>query len=252
MKKTLTIICLVLTHQFLCSQELKKEDQNHIATLIDCIKSNQKEKLATLISYPLKREYPIPEVKNKQEFVTRYDEIFDATLKSIIVKSNPGKDWSAVGWRGIMLNQGEVWIDSDGKIIAVNYQSKAENRIKEKKMQSERTTLHVSIAKYKEPICIVETSKFRIRIDDLGNNNYRYASWPIGKSMGEKPDLIINKGKFIADGSGGNHRYEFKNASYIYEIAIIVLGEKGSPPALFTLYKGTKEVMSQAAVVVKE
>ena len=252
MKKTLTILCLVLTHQFLHSQELKKEYQNHIIAFIDCVTNNQKEKLATLISYPLKRDYPLPEIKSKQEFIKRYDQIFDTTLKNMITNSNLAKDWSEVGWRGIMLNQGEVWMDTEGKIIAINYQSKTEKDIKDKKNLTERATLHASIAKYKEPICIIETSKFRIRIDDMGNSNYRYVSWPITKAMNENPDLIINKGKFIAEGSGGNHRYEFKNASYTYEISIIVLGEKGSPPALFTLYKGTKEVLSQNAVIVKE
>jgi hypothetical protein len=250
MKNSLKIIVLIFAHQFLLGQELKKEYQNHIVTFINFVKNNQKEKLADLISYPLKREYPITNIRNKKEFIKRYDEIFDVILKNIIVKSNPAKDWSEVGWRGIMLNRGDIWMDTDGKIIAINYQSKLEKEIKEGKVKIEKSTLHPSLANYNEPVCIIETSKFRVRIDDMGKQNYRYASWAITKKMSEKPDLIITNGKFIAEGTGGNHRYEFKKSSYVYEISIIVLGEKETPPAMLKIYKDEKEVLLQNAKII--
>jgi hypothetical protein len=31
-----------------------------------------------------------------------------------------------MGWRGIMLGQGDIWIDTTGKIITINYQSQVE------------------------------------------------------------------------------------------------------------------------------
>lgn len=250
MKNSLKIIVLIFAHQFLLGQELKKEYQNHIVTFINFVKNNQKEKLADLISYPLKREYPITNIRNKKEFIKRYDEIFDVILKNIIVKSNPAKDWSEVGWRGIMLNRGDIWMDTDGKIIAINYQSKLEKEIKEGKVKIEKSTLHPSLANYNEPVCIIETSKFRVRIDDMGKQNYRYASWAITKKMSEKPDLIITNGKFIAEGTGGNHRYEFKKSSYVYEISIILLGEKETPPAMLKIYKDEKEVLLQNGKII--
>jgi hypothetical protein len=203
-----------------------------------------------MISYPFKREYPIPAIKNKTEFIKRYNEIFDVPLKNEIIKSNPAKDWSEMGWRGIMLNQGTIWFDTDGRLISINYRSKFEKDLKNNIIDKEKTKLHASIAKFKAPECILETSKFRIRIDDLGNNNDRYASWSLIKKMTQEPDLVISKGKVILDGNGGNHRFEFKKGEYIYECHISPLRENGTAPAGLTIYQNKKIILSQDAEIV--
>jgi len=64
------------------------------------------------------------------------------------------------------------------------------------------------------------------------------------KAMTEKPDLIITNGKFIADGSGGNHSYQFKKGIYLYGCSIIVLGEKDSPQARLVITQNGKEILS--------
>lgn len=250
MKKLLYITLAIFWMNSLSAQDLKPEYQKFIKTFINNVKNNKKEAVADIVMYPLKRENPIPSIKNKAEFIKRYDEIFDATLKNEIIKSNPAKDWSEVGWRGIMLNQGTMWFETDGKLRSINYQSKTENTLKNKLIASEKNKLHPSIAKFKEPACVLETSKFRIRIDDLGNDNYRYASWSIKQKMSEKPDLIITNGKWISEGSGGNHHIEFKKGNYIYDCDIIVLGETGLPPARLTITQNGREILSQDAKIV--
>ena len=250
MKKLIYITLVIFSVTNVSGQELKKEYQKFIQTFIDNVKGDKKEEIAKIISYPLNRESPIPAIKNKTEFVKRYSEIFDADLKKEILSSKPDKDWSEMGWRGIMLNQGTVWMDSDGKLTAINYQSKYEKDFKSKLIKAQKSTIHSSIASFKDPICVLETTKFRIRIDDLGNNNYRYASWPIKKKMTEKPDLIITNGKFIADGTGGNHSYEFKKGNYVYECSIIVLGEKSAPPAKLAITQDGKQILNQNAKIV--
>ncbi|OMQ12364.1 hypothetical protein [[Flexibacter] sp. ATCC 35103] len=250
MKKLIYIALLVFSVHNAVGQDLKPEYQKFIKTFIDNVKNNKKEAVANIIRYPLNRDYPIPSVKNKADFIKRYDQIFDADLKNEIIKSNPAKDWSQVGWRGIMLNQGSIWIDEDGRLITINHQSKYEEDLKNKLIKSDKAKVHSSIAKFKEPVYILETSKFRIRIDDLGNNNYRYASWSIKQKMTEKPDLIITNGKWIQDGSGGNHHIEFKKGNYVYDCDIIVLGEKDSPPARLIITQGDKEILNQDAIIV--
>jgi hypothetical protein len=253
MRHRLIIIAIAtFFSQFTFGQELKKEYQEGIVHLIDCLKKNKKEQIAEMISYPLAREYPVPSIKNKQDFILRFNEIFDDTLKRLIITSKPATDWSEMGWRGIMLFQGDVWMDFEGRLIAINYQSKTEKEIKERLIATEKSKLHFSLVNFKKPVYILETAKFRIRIDDLSENNYRYASWPISKSMSEKPDLVLNNGQLIFDGSGGNHRIEFKNAGYVYECSIIVLGEDDSPPAMLTIYKGDKAILSQKAKIVQK
>jgi hypothetical protein len=247
--KIFILTILILCTQ-LCSAQLKKEYQPLVIKFIELVKNNKKDAIANLVSFPFGREYPISSIKNKQEFIKRFDEIFDATLKNMIIQSKLATDWSDVGWRGIMLKDGEIWIDYDGKLIGVNYQSKFEKESRQNLIAVEKNTLHSSIKKFESPVHILETKNYRVRIDDLGNYNYRYSSWPISKSMNDKPDLIINNGEWIPDGSGGNHRFQFKNAEYIYDCSIIVLGEDNSPPAMLTIYKGEKEILSQNAKIV--
>jgi hypothetical protein len=241
---------LVFIGNFVCAQELKTEYQKYIKSFIANVKSDNKGALSELVSYPLKREYPIPDVDDKGEFVKRYAEIFDAALKNEITRSNPGKDWYDMGWRGLMLNQGRIWLDVDGRLIAVNYRSKFETDLKNRLMDTQKRNLDPSIAFFQTPVCILQTAQFKIRIDNLGNNNYRYASWSIKKDMTEKPDLVINGGKLVVEGAGGNHQYEFKKGVYLYECAILVLAEKNSPPAKLTLYQGNKVILSQNAKII--
>lgn len=250
MKKLIYITLVIFSVTSVSGQELKKEYQKFIQTFIDNVKGDKKEAIANMVSYPLKRETPIPSIKNKMEFIKRYSEIFDAALKKEITSSKPDKDWSEVGWRGIMLNNGTIWIDTDGKLTSINYQSKFEKDLAAKLVSSQKKGVHSSIAKFKSPVCVLETSKFKIRIDDMGNDTYRYASWSVKQKMSEKPDLIIQNGKFIADGTGGNHSYEFKKGNYIYTCDIIVLGEKGSPPARLVITQNGKEILSQNAKIV--
>jgi hypothetical protein len=248
--RVIYLVIFVFCSQLTFSQNLKPEYQKFVKSFIANVKSNNKEGVAGFISFPLGRDYPIPNVKNKADFVKRYDQIFDATLKNEIIKSDPEKDWSEVGWRGIMLNQGTLWIDTDGKIISINYQSQAEEDLSNKLIAAEKAKLHPSIAKFKAPEYILETSKFRIRIDDLGNNNYRYASWSIKQKMSEKPDLVITNGKWIPDGSGGNSYFDFKKGDYLYRCYIIVLGTNDSPPATLTIYQRNKAILEQNAIVL--
>lgn len=250
--KTFKILLTILmfNSSFLIAQDLKPEYQKFISKFISEVKSGDKEAISKRIKFPFKRDYPIPSVKDKTDFVKRYTQIFDKVLIEKITKSDPAKNWSEMGWRGIMLNQGDLWIDTDGKIISINHQSEAELKLKNSLIASQKKNVNVSLSKFKEPVAILETSKFRIRIDDLGNDNYRYASWSIKKKMTDTPDLVIEKGVFVADGTGGNHYYEFKKGNFKYECYFIVLGEKDAPPATLTVFQSGKEILSQNAKIV--
>ena len=245
----LLVLIFTLGLQVSFGQGLKKEYQKVILNFINCVKLNNKECVAKKASYPFKREYPIPSIKNKQEFLNRYSQIFDEKLVKSLSTSTLS-DWSDMGWRGLMYGQGKVWLDFDGKLIAVNYQSKIEEEEKTKLIEKEKSNIHSSLRTYKNPAYILETKKFRIRIDELENSIYRYASWSIDHSMQDKPDLILKNGELTFDGSGGNHNIEFKNGEYVYQCSIIVMGGEGSSPAYLTIYKGEKEILSQKANIV--
>lgn len=214
------------------------------------VKSNDRSAIADHITYPLKRESPIPSVKNKQQMLKRFDEIFDEALLKNIINSDIEKDWDDVGWRGIMLASGGLWLDYDGKLIAVNYQSEAEKNIKNKLIKEQKNALHPSLKNYVAPVLEWETSKFRIRIDDLGNQTFRYAAWPLDKKSNEKPDLVLLNGKVTFEGSGGNHFYTFSKGKYQYQCDLYVIGESSMPPGSLSVYKEGKLILNDEVIKV--
>jgi hypothetical protein len=223
------ILLLLLINSFALFAQLTNEDYKEVVVeFIKNIKNNNPVLLDSMIHYPLSRQYPLPDIKDKTEMQQRFKEVFDDVLLQKIINSNPAKDWSDVGWRGIMLGNGDLWLDYDGSLLAVNDQSEWEAKKRLELIEADRSRLHPSLQKYVEPICILKTKKFIIRIDELENYNYRYASWPINKPMSDKPDLVILKGDVIFEGSGGNHYYEFKNGGYTYQCSIIIMGEDDS------------------------
>ena len=250
MNKLIISLILSLNIFFVVGQKLNKKNQKVITGFIECIQSQNKEKLSRLIAFPLNRAYPIPQIKNKYDFFNRYREIFDAALIKMIVTSKPAKDWSAKGRSGLMLLDGQVWLNLEGKLIAVNYQSDYEKSETEELIKIDKSHLHESINDYKRPVCVLETSTYRIRIDELGEGKFRYASWPVHDKMGNKPETVIKRGKLLADGSGGNYSYVFKNGNQVYKCAIIVAGEKKSPDAILTVTKNEKEILSQKANII--
>ncbi len=67
--------------------------------------------------------------------------------------------------------------------------------------------------------------------------------------MDEVPSLILTKGVFIAEGSGGNHRYVFNNGIYKYECRIEAMGKADNGE--LRVYKGEKEILVKAAKLIR-
>ena len=100
-------------------------DAAKISSLIQTVASKNPGKIVHLISYPFRMRYPEPSVTSAAECLKRFDEVFDDSLLNDIAHSDPKSDWERVGWRGIMLGNGEVWLDEDYKIIAINHETEA-------------------------------------------------------------------------------------------------------------------------------
>ena len=176
-KSILTFLFLTLSLTEGFSQLSETEHESVVAYFVECIKSADIEKLDSIISYPFIRPYPIPSINDKQELTERYLELFDDSLTSIITNSIIKEDWQNMGWRGIMLHNGIVWLDYDGRLLTTNYSSEKEITLKEKWIEYERNLLHTDLKDFKKPIHTIETEKFIVRVDLLEDQKYRYASW---------------------------------------------------------------------------
>jgi hypothetical protein len=219
-----------------------------ISKFITCVKEKDSKSISGMISFPFRRNYPVPDIKNAKEFIDRYNEIFDDSLQKIIVESDIHKDWSEMGWRGIMLSNGLVWLDTYGRLTRVNYESKYEYDNRIRIINQEKDLLYESIKDFKEPIFVWETKKFKIRVDKLENNTFRYVSWEISKDQNEKPDLILTNGEIVFDGSGGNHEFLFKNGAFEYNCHVIVLGTAASPPGYLIITKNDKQILKEKVI----
>ena len=223
-------ISSILSYTAFC-QELSNENQKVIEAFINCIKNENIEQLKNKVVYPLKRENPLPAINNAEEFQKSYDLLFYTSLKDKIIGSDIQDDWSAVGSRGIMFNNGILWLNQEGQLIALNYQSEEEAAIKVGIISKNKLNIHESLRNFANSAYVLHTKKFIVRIDKMADGQYRYASWTANADMTQKPDLVLFNGKMSFDGSGGNHSYQFKNGIYTYEVFVFVIGEDDSPEA---------------------
>lgn len=220
---------------------LTHTQQDDVNKLIRAAKAGNKQQIASLVTYPLKRTYPLEDVKSKDEMLMRFATIFDSVLLLRIARSKT-EDWRAMGWRGLMLDNGVLWMDDAGKIIAINHQSEKEKRLQEKAIQKEKQALPPSLQIFVTPLYNIVTKRFRVRIDELAGDQLRYASWSL-KHSNKEPDLVLYNGVFEAQGSGGNHTITFTNGQYRYVVAINRLGTIEIPEALITVFKEGKELL---------
>lgn len=223
-----------------------------INNVIKLFKLNNVDKISDIISFPLDREYPIPSIKNKTEFKRRFSEVFDKILIDKIANSKI-EQWSEMGWRGIMLDDGVVWMaNSDGIITAVNYQSDFEKKLMNELIAKEKAKLHISLKTFENPTYKIKTKTSLIRIDELKDYKYRYASWRIGADESTKPDLCIDNGELEFEGSGGNHVITFIKENYTYKVYRNIIGEENSPDITIEVEKDGNVILTDDGKLILE
>lgn len=227
---------------------LEQKYHEFILPVIAAFEGDDKAAIASLVYYPLKRRYPIPDIKDEAELINRFDEVFDDELTAVIASSSIDTDWDSVGWRGIMLNNGVMWVDTDGKIIAVNTQNAKEQALAKSLIKQGKQSLHASINTFEKPVLDWKTANYHIRVDDLGDHNFRYAVWGIDKKPSDKPDMVLLNGDITFEGSGGNHNYTFKNGRYSYVLQVTIIGCDTSPPGWIEVYKGDELLLAEDVI----
>ena len=227
------------------TNNLDETKGNHVNYLVGLFQEYDFETISTLIQYPLERQYPIPSIKDKKEFMQRYSEVFDETIVLKIQGSTPGQ-WQEVGWRGIMFNDGELWLgNSDSIITAVNYQSDYEKKYLADLIKNEKSNLHVSLKTFEKPVFTVKTQTTLIRVDQLTNEVYRFASWKKGKNESAKPDLVLSNGKIAYDGSGGNYSISFIDGVTTYRVYRNIIGEDKMADVSFEIEKNGQQIVTE-------
>jgi hypothetical protein len=243
---TTTILACALTLAFSCSLWCAEPNlENTVNRFIEIVASHDRKALANSVSYPLQRKVPLSSIDNPKQFLEAYDEIVDEKFTKSISTSKVSTDWSEMGYRGIMFQNGTLWLDEDGRISAINYETEKGKRKRTELIEADKQKLHDSLRNFVEPVLEWETAKYRIRIDQIDIDKFRYAAWPVQKKPSEKPDLILKNGILTFDGSGGNHHYDFKSGDVLYRCFVWVIGAEDTPFGEIKIYKHQKLVLSQ-------
>jgi hypothetical protein len=224
--------------------------ESTVKKFIKVVASKDRKALADLVSYPLQRRVPLPGIANPKQFLEAYDEILDDSILKAISTSKVSADWSKMGWRGSMFQNGSLWLDEKGHIAAINYETEKGKRKRAELIEVDKKQLHSSLRDYVEPVLEWETARYRIRIDQITDEKFRYAVWPVQKKTSEMPDLVLRKGTVTFDGSGGNHHYDFKSGEVLYRCFVWVIGDADTPPGEIEVYKRKKLVLNQPVVKV--
>jgi hypothetical protein len=247
---TILIVC-VLFLSFACPQPSAAQTvESAVTAFKKTVSGRDRKALAEFVAYPLQRMVPLPRICNPEQFLEAFDEILDDALLRSISASTLTEDWAEMGWRGIMFQNGALWLNDEGKITAINYQTEPGKNKRAALMEAERKSLHASLRQFMEPVLEWKTIDYRIRIDRISDDTYRYAVWPVHKEHSEKPDLVLNNGSVTFEGSGGNHHYDFKSGTNLYRCYVNLIGASDMQPGELEVQKHNKVVLSQSVLSV--
>lgn len=112
----------------------------------------------------------------------------------------------------------------------------------EPNINANNLSIHPSLKNYVENKVYCQTERFIIRIDKLGNSEYRYASWNKPKTVSDEPNLVLYDFEFEFYGSIGGYSYTFKNYDWSYQIERINFAENDDDTGLFLSIINNDEV----------
>ena len=247
MKLKLIIFILLIQNSLFSQNYVPTEYHKYINTLVAALSNNDVVTVSKMIDYPLSRGNLLPSVKNEEEFIVRYSQIFDKKIVNEIVNSSIQTGWYNRMYREYFyIKSDAIRMRYDGKIYNVDL-SDEEKEIRKTLIEWQKTQLHHSLRSLNTPLLVCITNKFKIRIDYLGDT-YRYAIWPKNKNQSEKPDLILTNGEYVPDGSGGNYYYEFINNKYKYRLYIWIIRHEDMPPGALHVYKDDELILEQEII----
>jgi hypothetical protein len=233
MKKKLYVIVFLLVVS-VCQAEVPKTIVKRYRLIISFIKENKVKELANLVSYPLKRQNPIKDIANAKEFFSYYASLIDNDFKrklTLYADSDIFEHNFQYGLVGGPFN-GDIWLNEDGKITAINYSSHNEKKLLKlltKKIQSQ---IYPTVNSWDKNILVCKSKNLLIRIDET-TKGLRYISWRKGHPISSKPDLVLYHGVEEAQGTMGGWTWTFKNGDWTYIIDDVEMCETDDKCGLF-------------------
>lgn len=152
-----------------------------VKKMVKAVSSDDSDTFADMVSYPIKRQYPLHDIENKEEMKRNYKKIVDDSLKNVVTHSGP-EDWTDYGWLGMSISGGEYVFVADS-ITDIPYMSVEEKMERDSLVKADIASLHESLRDGWEPVrCDIGTHNGRIYRIDSNIKKDR-------KGRGERRDL---------------------------------------------------------------
>ncbi len=212
MKKSFLLFSFCICLCFLsCSKQTPG-----VETVIKNFKTNDKSKIADCFDFPYSRDYPFESINSKTEFLKVFDEVLDDEIISLVASSKP-EDWAQIGWRGIALNNGVVWLNEGNfKITRININTKSYKSNLEAKILLDKETLPEKFRDFIFPVAKYEVDNCVYRIDRLKNDRYRLLIFTPNEIW-----FCLENGMVSSDGNGGSHYYTWNDFDGTYHIIYV-------------------------------
>ena len=196
--------------------------------ILDAIAKGDKEMFAEMVCYPLKRNYPLPDIEDRQQMVGYFDTIFDKPFRKRIAQLD-SNSWEQMGLQGWMILDGEIW-DTEPYIV-VNHTSPLEKRHAAYLTKKDKARLHPSLRGSWEPFdCYhlevdknsdfeFEYARIDVSTDNKGDEEpvFRIALFKKGAKASDTPAVVM-MGKHIQDGTSYYETFTFETEEECIEI----------------------------------
>ena len=185
-----------------------------VKKLVRSVAESDTAAFADLMSYPVVRPYPLPDVDDRARMESYYPIMVDDSLRRVISSSTPA-DWHEFGWRGWSIADGQyLWLD-DTSVYSINYLSHKEHLMKDSLASLEIASLSPELRKEEwAPVaCLKQTdgdAVFRIDLKKgkLNGPAYRLLQYASRADMRKTP-LKIYTGYMETQGTAMIAGYHF-------------------------------------------
>jgi hypothetical protein len=176
--------------------------------------SREPEVIADVCRFPIGRRYPVPWIANRKNLLARFDEVFDKELLDFIARSDPEKDWIDMGWQGVMLARGTLFLE-DYKVYAVNYETAKEEVVRRRLIDADKRSLPASLRDFDIPVLKWTTKAHIVRVDQK-DKDYRLVLFRTGRLS--SPEIVLHGGKREFQRSIGTYLITWQTDNGTYQV----------------------------------
>ena len=195
----------------------------YLAALRTAASTKDPDAMARLVIFPLQvNASPAYTVNNAVDLRQRFSTIFDDDMLKAIAVQKP--DDVFCNSQGVMLGNGEAWIDQEGDRIGIVVVNSTEVNVATEKAKGS----------VNGPAMECKTSKHLVIVDETGSPGvFRYRSWNRPKPMTDKPDMEVASGSKGVEGTGPCRYTEFRftkgNVAFVVNDDLACTGEEPPP-----------------------